>query len=61
MDISKLRFVKQLYINGKFVNGVKNKTFNLINPANESILTAVQEGSEEDVDLAVSAARHAFE
>lgn len=33
MDISKIRFVKQLYINGKFVNAVKNQTFDVINPS----------------------------
>ena len=32
MDISKLRFIKQLFINGKFVNSVKNQTFDVINP-----------------------------
>ncbi len=60
MDISKLRFVKQLYINGKFVNSVKNQTFNIINPNDESILTDLQRGSTEDIDIAVSAARYAF-
>lgn len=45
MDISKLRFVKQLYINGKFVNAVKNQTFNIINPCDESVLTTIQRGS----------------
>ncbi len=57
MDISKLRFVKQLYINGKFVNSVKNQTFNIINPNDESVLTDLQKGSTEDIDIAVSAAR----
>lgn len=32
MDISKLRLVKQLFINGRFVNSVKNQTFDVINP-----------------------------
>lgn len=57
MDISKLRFVKQLFINGKFVNSLKNQTFDLINPNDGSVLTTLQKGSTEDVDLAVSAAR----
>ncbi len=57
MDISKLRFVKQLFINGKFVNSVKNQTFNIINPNDESILTSLQRGSTEDIDIAVGAAR----
>ncbi len=33
MDISKLRLVKQLFINGKFVNGVHNRLFDVINPS----------------------------
>jgi len=57
MDISKIRFVKQLFINGKFVNGVKNQTFDLINPSDETILTTIQKGTKEDIDLAVKAAR----
>lgn len=57
MDISKLRFVKQLFINGKFVNSVKNQTFNVINPNDESVLTNLQRGTTEDIDIAVSAAR----
>jgi acyl-CoA reductase-like NAD-dependent aldehyde dehydrogenase len=44
MDISKLRFVKQLFINGKFVNSIKNQTFDVINPADESVLTTIQRG-----------------
>lgn len=57
MDISKLKFVKQLFINGKFVNSLKNQTFDLINPNDGSVLTTLQKGSTEDVDLAVAAAR----
>ena len=61
MNVSKLRFVKQLFINGKFVNPIKNQTFDLINPNDETILTSVYRGSTEDIDLAVAAAREAFE
>jgi acyl-CoA reductase-like NAD-dependent aldehyde dehydrogenase len=61
MDISKLRFVKQLFINGKFVNGVKNQTFDLINPCDETVLATIQRGTPEDIDIAVKAAREAFE
>lgn len=57
MDISKLRFVKQLFINGKFVNSVKNQTFNVINPNDETILASLQRASTEDIDIAVNAAR----
>lgn len=61
MNVSKLRFVKKLFINGKFVNPIKNQTFDLINPNDETILTSVYRGSTEDIDLAVAAAREAFE
>ena len=45
MDISKLRFVKQLFINGRFVNSIKNQTFDVIDPNNETVLTSIQRGS----------------
>jgi acyl-CoA reductase-like NAD-dependent aldehyde dehydrogenase len=61
MDISKFKLIKQLFINGKFVNSIKNQTFDIINPNDETVLTTVQRGSIEDVDLAVKAAREAFE
>lgn len=41
MDISKLRILKQLFINGKFVNGIKNKTFDVFNPADETVLAKI--------------------
>lgn len=56
MNISNLRFLTQHYINGKFVNSLKNQTFRLTNPADETFLAEVQRGSEEDIDVAVKAA-----
>jgi acyl-CoA reductase-like NAD-dependent aldehyde dehydrogenase len=60
MDLSKIRMIKQLFINGKFVNGIKNKTFDVINPSDETVLATIAQATKEDVDLAVSSARHAF-
>ena len=57
MDKSKLRFVTQHYINGKFVDGAKKETFEVINPADETVIAHVQKGSKEDIDIAVAAAR----
>ena len=57
MDKSKLRFVTQHYINGKFVDGAKKQTFEVINPADETVIAHVQKGSKEDIDIAVAAAR----
>lgn len=49
------------FINGEFVKGVDGKTFETINPTNEKVIVAVHEATEKDVDIAVSAARKAFE
>jgi len=50
-----------LFINNEFVKSVDGKTFEVINPTDESVICSVQEASEKDVDIAVSAARKAFE
>ncbi|KAK4941579.1 aldehyde dehydrogenase (NAD(P)(+)) ald5, partial [Elasticomyces elasticus] len=50
-----------LFINGEFVKGVDGKTFEVINPSNEQVITSVHEATEKDVDIAVAAARKAFE
>ncbi|KAF2869671.1 aldehyde dehydrogenase domain-containing protein [Massariosphaeria phaeospora] len=50
-----------LFINNEWVKGVDGKTFEVINPTDESVLCSVQEATEKDVDLAVAAARKAFE
>lgn len=52
---------KKLYIDGKFVESQSNKTFNTPNPATGETLATVYEGCEEDIDLAVRAARKAFD
>jgi aldehyde dehydrogenase (NAD+) len=49
------------FINNEFVKSSDGKTFDVINPTDESVITAVQEASEKDVDIAVAAARKAFE
>ena len=51
----------QLFINGKWVEARSGKRFNVINPATEEVLNTVAEGDAPDVDLAVQAARRAFE
>ena len=50
-----------LFINGKFVHPAKRKYFSTINPANEQKLAEVAEAVSSDVDLAVHAARRAYE
>jgi aldehyde dehydrogenase (NAD+) len=51
----------QFYIDGKWVDPVKPKTLEVINPANEEPFAKISLGSKADVDKAVAAARHAFE
>lgn len=49
------------FINGKFVKPIKGKYFATINPATDERIAEVADGSREDVDLAVKAARKAYE
>jgi aldehyde dehydrogenase (NAD+) len=42
------------------VKGVDGKTIEVINPATEEVICSVAEATEKDVDLAVAAARKAF-
>lgn len=48
------------FINNEFIKSVDGKTFEVINPSTEEVITSVQEASEKDVDIAVEAARKAF-
>lgn len=49
------------FINNEFVKGVDGRTFEVINPSTEEVITSVHEATEKDVDIAVAAARKAFE
>lgn len=50
-----------LFINNEWVKGVDGKTFEVINPSTEEVICSVHEATEKDVDIAVAAARKAFE
>ncbi|KAI1117487.1 aldehyde dehydrogenase [Nemania sp. NC0429] len=50
-----------LFINNEWVEGVDKKTFEVINPTTEEVICSVSEATEKDVDIAVAAARKAFE
>ncbi|ANO35053.1 aldehyde dehydrogenase PuuC [Vibrio breoganii] len=56
-----LSFRTQAFINGEFVNSVSGDTFEVINPATGRLLAHVARCDEADVNLAVDAARNAFE
>src|SRR4029079_4364196 len=52
---------QQMLIGGKWVNSASGKTFETLNPATGEVLCRVSEGDKADIDLAVKAARQAFE
>lgn len=51
----------KLFINGEFVDSVSGKTFETFDPRTGEVITSVSEATKEDVDLAVKAARAAFD
>ncbi|KAH7848357.1 hypothetical protein Vadar_001841 [Vaccinium darrowii] len=58
--IPEIKFTK-LFINGEFVDSISGKTFETIDPRTGEVIARVAEGDNEDIDLAVKAARHAFD
>ncbi|MEV8041928.1 5-carboxymethyl-2-hydroxymuconate semialdehyde dehydrogenase [Arthrobacter sp. NPDC080082] len=50
----------QHYINGRFVDSVSGKTFDVLDPASNQTYATAAAGQKEDIDLAVAAAREAF-
>lgn len=51
----------QCFVDGKWLPSCSGKTFDTIHPATEEVIAQVAEGDKEDVDLAVDAARAAFD
>ncbi len=49
------------FINGEWAEGKSNEVFSVFDPATEAHLTSVQQGTTDDIDAAVSAARTAFD
>ncbi|MFF4533112.1 aldehyde dehydrogenase family protein [Streptomyces sp. NPDC001407] len=50
-----------LFIDGEFTEATGGKVFKTVSPSSEEVLSEVAQGSAEDVDRAVKAARKAFE
>ena len=50
-----------VYLNGKFVKALSEKTFDCFNPSNGKLLTKVSSCDETDVDRAVKSCRKAFD
>jgi len=59
--LPRLIIIHTRFINNEFVKGHDGRTFEVINPSNEQVITSVHEATEKDVDIAVAAARKAFE
>ncbi|KAM0928806.1 hypothetical protein ACQ4PT_001998 [Festuca glaucescens] len=55
-----IKFTK-LFINGQFVDAVSGKTFETRDPRTGEVIASIAEGDKADVDLAVKAAREAFD
>jgi len=51
----------QFYIDGQWVDPVEPRTLDVINPATEEVFGRISLGSAADVDIAVAAAKRAFE
>jgi len=58
---SKIRFCDNAFIDGKAVPARSGRTFASLNPATGETLAEVASCGEEDIDLAVAAARRSFE
>jgi len=56
-----LQFRNQAFINGRYVNAVSGESFACVSPIDGQTLTHVAACDAADIDLAVSAARQAFE
>ena len=50
----------KLFIDGRFTDGIAGRTFDVVNPADGSLLARVAVAGSEDIDRAVDAAQRAF-
>src|SRR5687767_2885706 len=61
VKMPRVKPTEPMFINGKWVNSVSGKSFATLNPATGQPICQVAEGDKADIDLAVKAARQAFE
>lgn len=52
---------KSMYVNGEWKESVSGRSIQVINPANSELMYEIPRGDKEDIDLAVKAAREAFD
>ncbi|GAB4832939.1 Aldehyde dehydrogenase 2 member C4 [Ancistrocladus abbreviatus] len=60
IKIPEIKFTK-LFINGEFVDSISGKTFETIDPRDGEVIARIAEGDKADIDMAVKAAREAFD
>ncbi|CAK9150885.1 unnamed protein product [Ilex paraguariensis] len=60
IKIPEIKFTK-LFINGEFVDSISGRTFETRDPRTGEVIARIAEGDKKDVDLAVEAARYAFD
>uniref|UniRef100_A0A453SBH8 Aldehyde dehydrogenase domain-containing protein n=2 Tax=Aegilops tauschii subsp. strangulata TaxID=200361 RepID=A0A453SBH8_AEGTS len=60
LEMPEIRYTR-LFINGAFVDAVSGKTLETRDPRTGDVIASIAEGDKEDVDLAVKAAREAFD
>jgi betaine-aldehyde dehydrogenase len=53
--------LRQMYIDGKWLDSLSGKTRHIINPATGEVIGIVAEGGAEEADMAIRAARRAFD
>ena len=54
-------FYTKLFINNNFEDSISGKTFDTIDPRSELSIIEIPEGDENDIDIAINAARNAFD
>ncbi|KAJ8911198.1 hypothetical protein NQ315_004418 [Exocentrus adspersus] len=54
------QYVPHIFINNEWLKSKTGSTFETINPATGTVITEIQQGSKQDIDLAVEAAVEAF-
>jgi NAD-dependent aldehyde dehydrogenases len=49
------------FINGKFIDSISNKNIEVTNPANQELVGCIDQALDEEIDLAFSSAKKAFD
>lgn len=52
---------KQFFIDGRWLDPISNRRLKVVSPVTEELLMSYPEAGQDDIDLAVAAAREAFD